>query len=147
MKSVFVTARVRSKGFSFVEVMVAVLLLAICAIPMMEAIRNGLSVSSAGADKARELRCLKNTMEALLAEPYQTLWLAASQDNAASYALPEDASCTGINRQLAISLCEQTGSSTVFLTAGSAQNRRESAMLHIALSSDKGYSFTTLVAR
>ena len=147
MKGEFASAHLHDKGFSFVEVMVAVLLLAICAIPMMEAIRNGLSVSSAGADKARELRCMKNTMEAILAESYQTLWLAASQDNAASYALPDDASCTGIKRQLAISLCEQTGSSTVFLTAASAQNRRESAMLHIALSSDKGYSFTTLVAR
>ena len=143
----FVTVRAHDAGFSFVEVMVAVLLLAICAVPMMDAIRNGLSVSSAGADKARELRCLKNTMEAVLAEPYQTLWLAASQDNAASYVLPEDASCAGVNRRLAISLCEQTGSTTVFLTSGSAQNRRESAMLYIALSADKGYSFTTMVAR
>jgi len=84
----FVTVRAHDAGFSFVEVMVAVLLLAICAVPMMEAIRNGLSVSSAGADKARELRCLKNTMEAVLAEPYQTLWLAASQDNASRPARP-----------------------------------------------------------
>lgn len=136
-----------ARGFSFVEVMVAVLLLAICAVPMMEALTNGLSVSAAGVDKARELRCMKNTMEAVLAEPYQTLWLAASQDNAASYVLPEDASCAGINRQLAISLCEQSGSSTVFLTSGTAANRREAAMLYIALSSDKGYSFTTMVAR
>jgi len=127
--------------------MVAVLLLAICAIPMMEALTSGLKVSNAGVDKARELRCMKNTMEAVLAEPYQTLWLAASQDNAASYVLPNDASCAGINRQLAISLCEQSGSSTVFLTSGTAANRREAAMLYITLSSDKGYSFTTMVAR
>jgi len=142
-----VTARPHAKGFSFVEVMVAVLLLAICAIPMMEALTSGLKVSNAGVDKARELRCMKNTMEAILAEPYQTLWLAASQDNAASYVLPDDASCAGITRQLAISLCEQTGSSTVFLTSGTAANRREAAMLYIALTSDKGYSFTTMVAR
>ena len=141
------TARPHAKGFSFVEVMVAVLLLAICAIPMMEALTSGLKVSNAGVDKARELRCMKNTMEAVLAEPYQTLWLAASQDNAASYVLPNDASCAGINRQLAISLCEQSGSSTVFLTSGTAANRREAAMLYITLSSDKGYSFTTMVAR
>ena len=127
--------------------MVAVLLLAICAVPMMEALTTGLSVSSAGVDKARELRCMKNTMEALLAEPYQALWLAASKDNAASYVLPDDASCAGIARQLVISLCEQTGTTTVFLNSGSAQNRREAAMLHIALTSDKGYSFTTMVAR
>lgn len=141
------TARLPARGFSFVEVMVAVLLLAICAVPMMEALTNGLKVSNAGVDKARELRCMKNTMEAVLAEPYQTLWLAASQDNAASYVLPEDASCAGITRQLAISLCEQSGSSTVFLPSGAAANRREAAMLYIALTSDKGYSFTTMVAR
>jgi len=142
-----VTARAHQHGFSFVEVMVAVLLLAICAVPMMEALTTGLTVSAAGVDKARELRCMKNTMEAVLAEPYQTLWLAASKDNAASYVLPDDASCAGVTRQLAISLCEQTGSTTVFLASGSAQKRREAAMLYIALSSDKGYSFTTMVAR
>jgi len=142
-----VSARLRQQGFSFVEIMVAVLLLAICALPMMEAIRNGLTVSKAGVDKARELRCMKNTMETILAEPYQTLWTAASKDNAASYVLPDDAACEGVVRQLAISLCEQSGASTVFLAPGSAANRREAAMLHIALSSDKGYSFTTLVAR
>nr|WP_267498716.1 prepilin-type N-terminal cleavage/methylation domain-containing protein [Massilia sp. IC2-278] len=137
----------RQHGFSFMEVMVAVLVLAICAVPMMDALTNGLMVSAASVDKARELRCMKNTMEAILAEPYQTLWLAAAQDNAASYALPADAACAGVTRQLVISLCEQTGTNTVFLTSGSAQNRREAAMLHIALSSDKGYSFTTMVAR
>lgn len=139
--------RLHQHGFSFVEVMVAVLLLAICAVPMMEALTHGLRVSAAGVDKARELRCMKNTMESILAEPYQTLWTAASKDNAASYVLLDDASCVGIVRQLAISLCEQTGSTTVFLTPGSAQNRREAAMLYIALTSDKGYSFTTMVAR
>jgi len=142
-----VTGHVHQRGFSFVEVMVAVLLLAICAVPMMDAVRNGLSVSAAGVDKARELRCMKNTMEAVLAEPYQALWLAASNDNAASYVLPEDSSCAGIARRLVISLCEQSGATTVFLTSGTAQNRREAAMLHIALTSDKGYSFTTMVAR
>ncbi|HBF50053.1 MAG TPA: hypothetical protein DDX04_06380 [Massilia sp.] len=139
--------RLPQRGFSFVEVMVAVLLLAICAVPMMEALTQGLTVSASGVDKARELRCMKNTMETILAEPYQTLWTAASQDNAASYVLPDDASCAGIVRQLAISLCEQTGATTVFLTPGTAQNRREAAMLYIALTSDKGYSFTTMVAR
>jgi len=142
-----VTGRLCQHGFSFVEVMVAVLLLAICAVPMMEAINAGVSVSSAGVDKARELRCMKNTMEAVLAEPYQALWTAAAKDGAASYVLPDDASCAGIARQLVISLCEQTGATTVFLSSGSAQNRREAAMLHIALTSDKGYSFTTMVAR
>jgi len=142
-----VTACLRQHGFSFMEVMVAVLVLAICAVPMMDALTNGLTVSAAGVDRARELRCMKNTMEAILAQPYQTLWLAASQDNAASYVLPDDAACAGVKRQLVISLCEQTGTSTVFLTSGTAQNRREAAMLHIALGSDKGYSFTTMVAR
>lgn len=127
--------------------MVAVLLLAVCVVPMAEAVRNGLSASTVAVDKAQELRCMKNSMETILAEPYQVLWNAAVKDGGASYALPEDAACERIVRSLALVLCEQCAPALVPLAAGAAQNRRESAMLSVSLTSDKGYSFTTLVAR
>lgn len=128
--------------------MVAVVLLAICAVPMGDAIRNGLMASTAGVDKARELRCMKNTMETILAEPYATLWAAAKgKDTAAGYVLPDDAACANIVRRLTISLYEQVGSQPPAPLVTLLQARRESALLYIVLSSDKTYSFTTLVSR
>lgn len=125
------------------EVMVAVVVLAVCALPMAEAIRNGLMASTVGADKARELRCMKSTMETVLAAPYQTLWDAAVKDNGASYALLDDASCAGIGRSLSITLQEFSGSQP----KAPASDKRESALLHITATSSQGYSFTTMVAR
>lgn len=129
--------------------MVAVVLLAMCAVPMGEAIRNGLMASRIGMEKARELRCMRNTMETILAEPYQTLWEvadAAARNKPVTYMLPADASCDGIARALSITMTEQYFDNPVTLTTGSG-SRRESALLTIALTSDKGYPFTTLVAR
>ena len=143
-------AAARQRGFSFVEIMVAVVLLAICAVPMGEAIRNGLMASRIGMEKARELRCMRNTMEAILAEPYQTLWDvadAAARNKPATYILPADASCDGIARTLSITMTEQSGNTPVLLNSGSGATRREPALLNISLTSDKGYPFTTLVAR
>jgi len=127
--------------------MVAVVLLAICAVPMGEAIRNGLSASTIGVDKARELRCMKNTMETILAAPYQTQWEAAMKDSGASFPLPDDASCAGIVRTVSITMAEFSGSAPVTLTPTSAKDKRESALLQITAMSDKGYTFTTMVAR
>ena len=130
--------------------MVAVLLLAICAVPMADAIRHGLMSASVGIEKARELRCMRNTMETILAEPYQTLWEvadAAARNKPVTYVLPADAACDGVARTLSITMTEQYFNNPVTLTTGSASNRRESALLSIALTSDKGYPFTTLVAR
>lgn len=141
-------AGARQDGFSYVEIMVAVLLLAICAVPMADAIRNGLMASNVGMDKVRELRCMKNTMEIILAEPYQTLWevAAAPENDPVAYALPTDAACDGVGRTLDIVLCEQCGEVPVPLTTTDTE-RRASAMLFITLTSDHGYSFKTLVAR
>ena len=128
--------------------MVAVVLLAICAVPMGEAIRNGIMASTVGTDKARELRCMKNTMETILAEPHETLWAvaAAPANQPVTYALPADAACDSVVRTLTIVLCEQCGKVPVALTTTDI-DRRASAMLFITLTSDKGYSFKTLVSR
>lgn len=123
--------------------MVAVVLLAICAVPMGEAIRNGIAASTVGMEKARELRCMKNTMETILAAPYQTLWDASVKDGGASYPLPDDAACAAVTRTVSITLKEFSGT-----TPGSpAAADREWALLQVSASSDKGYSFTTMVSR
>ena len=123
--------------------MVAVVLLAVCAVPMGEAIRNGITAASVGADKARELRCMKNTMETILAAPYQTLWEASMKDGGITYPLPEDAACAGVARTVSIAMTEFSGAAPRAATAA----ERESALLQVSATSDKGYSFTTMVSR
>lgn len=138
----------RQCGFSYAEIMVAVVLLAVCAVPMADAISKGLLAADVGVAKARELRCMKNTMETILAQPHQTLWGAALKDRAASYVLPADAACADVVRKLTISLYEhEANKAPVFLPAGTALERARSAMLHVALSTNTGYGFTTLVSR
>ena len=133
----------RQQGFSFVEVMVAVVLLAVCAVPMGEAIRNGLAASAVRMDKARELRCMKNTMETILAAPYQTLWEASVKDSGVTYPLPEDAACADVVRTVSITLKEFSGTTSREPTA----SERETALLQVTATSNKGYSFTSMVSR
>lgn len=130
--------------------MVAVVLLAICAVPMGEALRNGLLASTAGVDTARELRCMKNTMETVLAEPFQILSNAARDKGTASaYVLPPDPYCGGIARTVSITWYErEAGKPEVFLTSTADPRRLEDAMLYVTVaSSGNGYTFTRLVTR
>lgn len=63
----------RARGFSYIEVLVATVVLALCALPLADAVKNGIDAARIGSEKAQELRCLKNRMETVLAEPYQDL--------------------------------------------------------------------------
>lgn len=63
-------------GLSYIEVMVALVLLALCALPAADAIRSGLMAAEAGTQQARDLRCNKSRMEVVLAESYDDLWRA-----------------------------------------------------------------------
>jgi prepilin-type N-terminal cleavage/methylation domain-containing protein len=141
-------AAARQHGFSFVEIMVAVLVLAICAVPLADAVRNGIAASTVGADKARELRCMKTMMETVLAEPYLTLRDAAlGMSKASRYSQPAAGGC--VRRNVFIAKYErEAGKPEVFLDDGVDSTRLESPMLYVTVSSpDSGYSFTTLVAR
>lgn len=129
--------------------MVAVVLLAICAVPMMDAIRHGITASSVAETKARELRCIKNTMETVLAMPYQTLWNAApGQGTATALALPLDAACDSAPPVTVARTEYDSGTKKLVpLDAGATGDRLESPLLTVTVGAKTGYSFTTLVAR
>lgn len=89
-------------GFSYTEVMVAVVLLALCAIPLADAVRNGLNAAGIGEAKAQELRCMKNMMETVLAEPFDTLWAEAHGNSVAtSYSKAAGGGCVDRNVYIA----------------------------------------------
>ena len=141
----------RCGGFSYVETMIAVVLLAIIAVPASDAVKNGLDAARIARDKAQELRCMKNDMESMLAQPYQTLWADARGMAQPSYTRPADASCTG--REVYITKYQHKYDGTpVFIKFPEEKGKdeeREAVMLYITVKSldDAGYSFTTLVAR
>lgn len=84
-----------SAGFSYVEVLLAVLLLGLCAAPAAEALRSALGTADVSAAELTQLHCLTSHMERTLAVPYRSLALAAAgvSTPAAAYSLPADSSC------------------------------------------------------
>ena len=84
-----------SAGFSYVEVLLAVLLLGLCAAPAAEALRSALGTADVSATELTQLHCLTSHMERTLAVPYRSLVLAAAgvSTPSAAYSLPADTSC------------------------------------------------------
>jgi hypothetical protein len=133
------------QGFSYVEVLVAVALLGLCALPMADAIKNGLNANAIGEAKALELRCVQNTMETVLAEPFDNLWKEANgNSSASSYSRPAENNCQA--REVFIAKYEH-----YFGSAGKIlpkDDPAEDTLLLVTVSSPKSnYSFATLVDR
>ena len=124
-------------GFAYIEVLVAVLLLALCALPAANAVKNGLNAADAAPRRAAALRCMRDKMEAVLAEPYANL-LAARNGNqpATRYSESADGGC--VERRVYID---------VYPAGGSVDAAGWTALLRVdVVSPETSYSFTTLVA-
>jgi hypothetical protein len=134
-------------GFSYVEILVAVLLLALCAVPATEAIRTGVGAADIGPTRMQELRCMKTKMESVLAQPYQNLASAAVGQwptliPGEGYSEPKGGGCP--RRDVYIVKVRRPYNSAGF----SDGNADELAMLYVSVSSpDTSYAFTTLVTR
>ena len=126
----------RSPGFAYVEILIAVLLLALCALPAANAVQNALNAADVVPAKATELRCMRDTMEAVLAEPYANLLAAQNGTNETLYTKPAGNGC--IERKVFIDVYQQNGT---------GDTARSTVLLRVDVVSPKtDYSFTTLVA-
>ena len=137
--------RAACDGFSLVEVMVAVALLALCALPLADAVKNGLDAAGIGEAKALELGCMKNMMETVLAEPFDTLWDAAHGNAVPSvYSQPAANGC-GI-RQVFIAKYQHKINAAAQVLPDN--DPTEDTLLLVTVSSPaSGYTFATLVDR
>jgi Tfp pilus assembly protein PilV len=127
----------RASGFAYIEVMVAVLLLALCALPAANAIKNGLNAADAAPARAAALRCMRDKMEAVLAEPYANL-LAARNGNQPTTTYSDAAVGGCVTRKVYID---------VYPSNASVDAAGWTALLRVdVVSPDTSYSFTTLVA-
>jgi Tfp pilus assembly protein PilV len=127
-------------GFAYIEVLVAVLLLALCTLPAANAVRNGLNAADAAPKRAAALRCMRDRMEAVLAEPYDKLLAAQNGKQPATKYSDEVAVGGCVVRKVYIDVyrksdkvSEETASSTALLRVD-------------VVSPGTSYSFTTLVA-
>lgn len=135
----------RARGFAYVEIIVAALMLALCAVPAANAIKNGLNAAQAGQGKGRELRCIRNRMETVLAEPYQNLSAAAGTSN---YHLDADSDC--IARDVTITQVQFDGVKLTPFTniTNPTEVQKDLPLLQVKVSSpDSDYTFSTVVAR
>ncbi len=144
-------------GFAYAEVMIAALILALCAVPAADAIKNGLDAATVGQSKAAELRCVRNLMETVLAEPYFNLNAAAEAadgNGVTRYSLPKDGACDV--RTVKITLHRFGGVKLIDLPAvpqtipptAPADEQRRTALLKVQVGMDNAtYRFSTMVAR
>jgi hypothetical protein len=99
-----IVMRARVAGLAYVEVVVAVLLVAVCIVPAANAIKNATGAPAVAALSAQSLACVKSQMESVLAEPYPKLLAAASASisvPAAAYSQGADAACPARNVYIA----------------------------------------------
>ncbi|HUW38536.1 MAG TPA: hypothetical protein VMV91_14525 [Rhodocyclaceae bacterium] len=79
------------------------LLLGVCVVPAVDAVKNAIAAPQIAEDAARALLCVNSHMEKILAEPYQNLLNAAGDIAAAStsYSLAADSDCPARNVYIA----------------------------------------------
>lgn len=80
-------------GLSYIEVLVATLLIAIALVPMMEALGPGLQGAQIHRDRAEVHYALKGKLEEVLAQPFEDLDAAAT--TAGDYKIPTSYSDAG----------------------------------------------------
>lgn len=135
--------RCPARGFALAEVMIAALMLALCAWPAANAIKNSLDAAQIAQAKATELRCVRNQMETVLAEPYINLNLAAGTAN---YNLAADSVCAA--RTVTLTLIQFDGLTITPLAATASDDARRIAPVKVQVAmAGATYAFTSVVAR
>ena len=133
--------RMQDGGFAYVEVLVAALMVALLATPAADAIKNGIDANRVSQTKAAELRCVRNQMETVLAQPYLSLNQAAGK-----YSVAADATCDIRKVEITRKLFDGVNLTDLATTASDVQ--QQTALLLVRVSMDKSdYAFSTVVAR
>jgi Tfp pilus assembly protein PilV len=78
--------RCRQSGVSYVEILIATLLITIALVPMMEALQPGLQGTQVNRQQSEQHFALKGKLESVLAEPFTDLDAAATAAGAATIA-------------------------------------------------------------
>ncbi|MDQ2822884.1 MAG: hypothetical protein M3Y65_21315 [Pseudomonadota bacterium] len=144
----------RTRGFAYAEVLIAAVILAVCAMPAADAIRNGIDASRVSQSKAAELRCVRNQMDTVLAEPYVklrnqiivrtdgTINVTATTFN---YTVDADASCNVRTVVLTLKLFD--GARLFDLAATASDTQKQTALVKVDVSlKNSTYGFSSVVS-
>jgi hypothetical protein len=82
-----------SAGFTLVEALLAMMLLAACLIPASYALRDSVSAPGDNATAAHNLDCVTSLMETVVATPYDVLYRKVNPNAAMLFPSEDDASC------------------------------------------------------
>jgi Tfp pilus assembly protein PilE len=138
-----------ARGFAYAEVLIAAVILALCAVPAADAIRNGIDAGRVGQSKAAELRCVRNQMDTVLAEPYVKLrnqiTVTGNGTNTFTYTIDADASCDV--RTVVLTLKQFDGANLLDLAATASDTQKQTALVKIQVSlQNSDYGFSSVVA-
>lgn len=103
--------RRRQRGLSYVEVLIAVAIIAVCLAPALDALRDGVRAAATQGSYAVNQQRLKTRLEAVLANTFVTLdaaAMAAGNDPSATVAAYSDAA--GTAERLLVTLYRYDGS-------------------------------------
>lgn len=141
--------RMQDGGFAYAEVLVAALMVALLAMPAADAIKNGINANRVSQTKSGELRCVRNQMETVLAEPYLSLNRAAGTAN---YNLAADGTCdvrtVTITRKLfdGANLTDLLPNPDPIANAIDVQQQTALLLVRVSMK-NSDYAFSTVVAR
>ncbi|MDB5961856.1 MAG: hypothetical protein JWP59_3150 [Massilia sp.] len=101
-------------GFSYISVLLAIALLALCAAPAADAVRHAANAPAVSAGHLNNLLCLKSRIETVSAEPYQNLVLAAAGATTPTnvYSLAAAAPCPALNVYISMASVDAAGTVT-----------------------------------
>jgi hypothetical protein len=96
----------RQRGAAYLEIMVALMILAVCLSPALDALTGGLATAPAVAATSRDFACVAAQIEKVLAEPYASLLQGAVSAGTKTvpvpaYSVGADAACPARNTFLA----------------------------------------------
>ena len=132
----------RAAGFTLLEAVFALFLLAVCLVPAANALRGAVQAPVVGASAARNLDCVSALMETVLAQPYASLL-------SLSYDVPDDPNCPA--RQVTISRYGNKNTRTIGPVGNCAAGICDDLLLVSVGLSDPAdgnpFTLTTLVAR
>ena len=131
----------RAAGFTLLEALLAMALLAACVIPATYALRDAVRAPGDNAVAAHNLDCVGNLMETVLAMPYSTLYTMAS---GSGYTPDADPSCPPLKVTL------QLYGNDATKKVGPGGTSRYLVYVSVSLSSPQDgnpYPLTTLVSR
>lgn len=134
----------RAAGFTLLEALFALLLLAVCLVPAANALRGAVQAPIVTADAARKLDCVGTLMETVMAEPYARLLSLATTGGASAYPVPNDTACPART----VTIARYGNNSTGKIGPGGSGDYLLYVSVALANAADGNpYTLTTLVAR